>query len=209
MNRAAVAVLLAALVAGPAWAQVLYKWIDKDGNVQYSDKPPVKFGGPVTKIEVDVPPDPDTTPRPPRARDVGPASSEIAAKRRLVRTQLAAEVARARDRLEAAKTALAAADAPLDDERQVVQQRIDQSRPQPGPDSQSTGGMLGMGGMLGGADRSNCRTEQQADGRKVTTCPTYVPGDAYYERVEKLEDAVRRAQADVDAAEEAYRRGVD
>ena len=208
MRRAAV-VLALVLAAPAAWAQVLYKWTDKDGKVQYADKPPLRADGPVTKIEIDVKADPDTTVRPPRPADVGPASSEIAAKRRLVRTQLAAAVARTRDRLEAAKTALAAADAPLEDERQVVQQRVDRARPQPGPDSQSTGGMLGMGGMLGGADRQNCRVEQQADGRKVTTCPTSVPSDAYYERVQRLEEAVRRAQADVDEAEEAYRRGVD
>jgi hypothetical protein len=194
-----------ALAAASASAQVLYKWTDKDGKVQYADKPPTLFDGPVTKIEIDV--QPDATARA-RARE-GPESSQIAAKRRAIRTQLAAEVARTRDRLEAARTALAMADSPREDERQVAQQRLDQARPTPGADSRSTGGMLGMGGMLGGAERSNCRVEQQQDGRKVTTCPTYVPGDAYYERIRELEEAVRRAQADVDAAEEAYRRGVD
>jgi hypothetical protein len=144
----------------------------------------------------------------PRAPQAGP-NSDIAAKRRAVRTELAAAVARSRDRLEAAKAELAAVDAPLESERQVVQQRVDLSRPAPGGDSQSTGGMLGMGGMLGGAERSNCRIDVAADGRKLATCPTYVPGDAYYERVQKLEEAVRRAQEDVDAAEAAYRRGVD
>ena len=206
MRRALLALALL-LAAVPAWSQVLYKWTDKDGKVQYADKPPTRFNGPVTKIDIDVPADADAAAKP-RTFD-GPATSELVAKRRAIRTALAAQVARARDRLEAAKTALAAADAPLEDERQVVQQRVDQRQPAPGPDSRSTGGMLGMGGMLGGADRSNCRVEQQADGRKVTTCPTYVPGEAYYERIQRLEEDVRRAQADVDAAEEAYRRGVD
>jgi outer membrane protein TolC len=41
------------------------------------------------------------------------------------------------------------------------------------------------------------------------TCPTFVPTEAYYERVQKLEEAVLRAQAEVDVAEQAYRRGVD
>jgi len=202
--------LLAAIVllaAAPAWAQFLYKWTDKDGKVQYADKPPTRFDGVVTRIEIDVQPDQEAVAAPRPAN--GPASSEIAARRRAVRTALAAEVTRTRDRLEAAKAALAGVDTPLESERQVVQQRLDQARPNPGPDSQSTGGMFGLGGMLGGAERSNCRVEQMADGRKVTTCPTYVPGDAYYERVQNLEDAVRRAEADVDAAEEAYRRGVD
>lgn len=207
--RRTVLVVALLFTAVPTWAQVLYKWTDKDGKVQYADKPPLRPEGAVTKIEIDVKPDADTRAAPARPVDVGPASSELVARRRAIRTALAAEVARARDRLEAAKTALAAADAPLEDERQVVQQRVDQLRPQPGADSRSTGGMLGMGGMLGGAERSNCRVEQQADGRKVTTCPTYVPSEAYYDRVQKLEEAVQRAQAAVDAAEEAYRRGVD
>jgi uncharacterized protein DUF4124 len=202
MRALAVAVLLAA--AAPAWAQVLYKWTDKDGKVQYADKPPLRFGGEVTRIDVDVKADPD-----PNARPQAPAGSDIAARRRAVRTELATRVARSRDRLEAAKAALAAADAPLEDERQVVQQRVDLARPAPGPDSQSTGGMHGMGGMLGGADRSNCRVDVAADGRKVATCPTYVPSEDYYARVQKLEEAVRRAQDDVEAAEAAYRRGVD
>ena len=39
--------------------------------------------------------------------------------------------------------------------------------------------------------------------------PTVVPSEAYYERVQKLEDDVRRAEEEVAAAEQAYRRGVD
>ena len=205
--RRSLALAVILLAAAPAFAQFLYKWTDKDGKVQYADKPPTRFDGPVTRIEIDVQPDKDTAtaPRPSN----GPASSDVAARRKAVRTALAAEVTRTRDRLEAAKAALGAADAPLESERQVVQQRLDQVRPAPGPDSQSTGGMFGLGGMLGGAERSNCRVEQMTDGRRVTTCPTHVPGEAYYERVQQLEDAVRRAQAEADAADEAYRRGVD
>jgi len=206
MKRTAILVVLL-LAAASAWPQALYKWTDKDGKVQYADKPPLRFEGPVTKIEIDVPADPDPAAK--ARASGGPATSEVVTRRRAVRVALAAQVARARDRLEAAKTALAAADAPLEDERQIMQQRVDQKQPTPGSGSQSTGGMLGMGGMLGGAERSNCRVEQQADGRKVTTCPTYVPSEAYYERVQRLEEDVRRAQEDVDAAEAAYRRGVD
>jgi len=36
-----------------------------------------------------------------------------------------------------------------------------------------------------------------------------VPSEAYFTRVQQLEEAVKRAQADVDAAEVAYRKGVD
>jgi hypothetical protein len=39
MNRRSVALLLALCVALPVSAQ-MYKWVDSDGKVQYSDKPP-------------------------------------------------------------------------------------------------------------------------------------------------------------------------
>jgi hypothetical protein len=55
----ALAVALAASTPGSgALAQTLYKWIDKDGKVQYTDKPPVNFKGEVTRIEADAQPPP-------------------------------------------------------------------------------------------------------------------------------------------------------
>ena len=132
-----------------------------------------------------------------------------AGQKREERRKLEASVSAARIKLEAAKAALDAGGAPQDDERQVVQQRVETGRPAPGPGSASTGGMLGMGGMLGGAPRSNCTTVKGADGRVVTTCPTQVPNDAYYDRIRKLEDDVRAAEEGLEAAQRAYRRGVD
>ena len=58
MKRTAILVVLL-LAAASAWPQALYKWTDKDGKVQYADKPPLRFEGPVTKIEIDVPADPE------------------------------------------------------------------------------------------------------------------------------------------------------
>jgi hypothetical protein len=208
MRRALVlAALLLVTSTVNAQAPALYRWTDKDGKVQYSDRPPVRFDGVVTRIEIDVQPDP---PSAAAARESGgPPAPDLAARRNATRIALAADVARARDRLEAAKAELAAYEEPLESERQVVQQRLDGARPAPGPGSQSTGGMLGLGGMHGGTERSNCRVDVAADGRKVMTCPTFVPTEAYYERVQKLEEAVLRAQAEVDVAEQAYRRGAD
>ena len=40
-------------------------------------------------------------------------------------------------------------------------------------------------------------------------CPALIPNDAYYERQKQLEDAVKKAEEEVAAAEDAYRRGVD
>jgi hypothetical protein len=205
-----------ALGCGEAAAQVLYKWIDADGKTQYSDRPPKNFAGPVTRIEPDE--QPAAVPRAPQkpaaqaaegAQEAATPAQDNAAKRRELRRKLEADVANARAKLDFAKAALEAAASPSDEERQVVQQRVEKGRPAPGPGSASTGGMMGSGGMHGGAPRSNCKTVKSSDGRTVTTCPTSVPSEGYYDRVKQLEDAVRAAEEELAAAELAYRRGID
>ena len=47
------------------------------------------------------------------------------------------------------------------------------------------------------------------NGRAVWICPVMVPGEKYRDRQKLLEDAVRSAEAEVTAAEDAYRRGTD
>jgi hypothetical protein len=70
--------------------------------------------------------------------------------------------------------------------------------------------MLGMGAMHGGAPRSNCKSGKDPNsGSTITMCPTSIPTDAYYDRIKKLEDDVKTAEDELDAAQEAYRRGVD
>jgi hypothetical protein len=211
--RAAFAAMLLVALPGIAVAQTLYKWIDKDGRVQYSDQPPKNFAGPVTKIEPDEKPTP-SAPAPVsdgKARKVDDATAgiiEMAAKKRAVREKLQANLDAARARLAAAQAALDNA-TPNDDERQTIQQRVDSVTPIPGPNSSSTGGMLGMGGMNGMAVRSNCDVTKNASGAAVQTCRTQIPNEAYQDRVQKLRDDVKTAEDDVSAAELAYRRGVD
>ena len=215
--RLALAAVCISLLPGAVLAQVLYRWTDKDGRVQYSDQPPKNFSGPVTRIEPDEAP--TSSAPPPGSKDPGvpkaskPGSSvqdiiDMAAKKRAERDKLEARVKAAREKLAAAQAALDNA-TPGDEEKQVIQQRMDKATPMPGPGSASTGGMLGMGAMMGGAPRSNCVTRNNANGTPVTTCPTLVPGEAYYDRVKQLEDAVKAAQDELDDAERAYRRGVD
>jgi hypothetical protein len=206
--------LFAVALAGGAAAQALYKWVDADGKTQYSDRPPKDFKGAVTRIEPDEQPAPLSPYRAPRAgvaagQDGAAQLPDVAGERRELRRKLAAAVTNARDKLAAAKAALEAGGVPQDDERQAVQQRVDAATPAPGPGSASTGGMLGNGGMLGGAPRSNCTKSKGSSGQVVVTCPTLVPNDAYYERVRKLEDDVRAAEEELAAAEQAYRRGAD
>lgn len=203
MPRAAsLAIALAvAITTVPAMAQTLYKWVDGNGRVQYSNHPPKGFKGEVTRIEPEVekntlPPAP--TPAPVR----GPAAAttektkadaareDIAAKRRATRARLEARVVRARANVESAKKALEESESPGDEERQVVQQRA------------------AKGGMHGMAPRSNCR-EEKKDGMKWTMCPTFVPTPEYHERVAKLEESLRKAEEELAAAEQAWRREVD
>ena len=211
---AAGAIALAAL-CGEAAAQVLYKWVDADGKTQYSDRPPKSFAGPVTRIEPDEmpPPVPRAAPKPApkaaeRSDESAPVAQDQATQRRELRRKLEADVKNARVKLESAQAALEAAQAPQDDERQVIQQKVDRNHPGPGGGSASSGGMMGLGGMLGGAPRSNCRTTKGSDGKTVTTCATMVPNDAYYDRIKGLEAAVKAAEDELEAAEQAYRRAM-
>ena len=56
--------------------------------------------------------------------------------------------------------------------------------------------------------RSNCR-QSVVNGKTITMCPAMVANDAYFERMAKLEIAVRQAEEELAEAEEAWRRGVD
>ncbi|MGZ5047916.1 MAG: DUF4124 domain-containing protein [Usitatibacter sp.] len=213
-RAALAAMLLLALAQSSGAAQALYKWADADGKIHYSDQPPKGFKGEVMRIDADEQPatqPPYQAPRDGarRSEQDAPRTPDLASQKRDQRSKLAAAISVARERYEAAKQALDAAGAPQDDERQVIQQRVDKNSPAPGPGSATTGGMLGMGGMLGGAPRSNCTTVKSASGQQVTTCPTPVPNDAYYDRIAKLEEAVRAAKEELEAAEQAYRRAVD
>ena len=211
-RRAAVIALMVALPA-TALAQVFYKWIDAQGKTQYGDRPPKNFSGEVVRIEVDSAANPAAPAGAPKAASApGKAAvppSDIAAKRREARERLATELSRARAKLELARAALAGENTPQDDERMVIQQRLDREQPAPGGGSSSTGGMHGSGAMHGAPARSNCRTVTGSDGKQLVICPTAIPNEAYHERQRKLEEAVRVAEEEVAAAEQAYRRGVD
>lgn len=193
-------VIAVAFATLPAIAQTLYKWIDTEGRVQYSDKPPKGFKGEVTRIDPEVekntlPPAP-TVPRSSPAGGAAetgkaaPRPDDSAAKRRATRARLEARLTKARADVASAKKALEESESPGDEERQVVQQRA------------------AKGGMHGMAPRSNCR-EEKKDGMKWTMCPTFVPTPEYHERVAKLEESLRKAEEELAAAEQAWRRERD
>jgi hypothetical protein len=196
-NAASALILAAALAALPAAAQVLYKWVDADGKTQYSDRRPKDFKGEVLRIEPEI--EKATLPPPVRAAPPAPArggeakdsgTEDIAAKRRATRESLDARLKQARSKVEAARKALADSESPTPEERQVVQQRA------------AGGGMHGM------AARSNCREEKRGN-QKILMCPTAVPTEEYRDRIARMEDDVRKAEEELAAAEQAWRRGVD
>jgi hypothetical protein len=121
-------------------------------------------------------------------RDVVAPATDINKTRRDTREKLEAAVRVAEQKVAAAKAAIEGGDERQDNENQVVQRRF--ARPQPG--------------------RSNCRPMVDANGKPAGfNCPAIVPNDEYYERMRGLEEALKKAEEELDAAQTAYRRGVD
>ena len=115
VKRAAVAALVGAgALCLPAAAQTLYKLIDKNGKVTYSESAPKNYDGQVIRIEIDPNANTATLPKPP------PAKAEPAQRGRSAgdaRQDSVPPVQAARERLESAKKALAdARDNPRPDE---------------------------------------------------------------------------------------------
>jgi hypothetical protein len=200
--RIAVALVfvIAAFTASAAHADI-YTWTDASGRVQISDHPPKNFNGPVKRIQTEeAPPAVPSTPAAPVA-PVKPSQEEetgrsaVAEKRRSDRERLQGDLDAAREKLAAAKKALAEGQDPSPDEIQVVQRPAADPKAAPMP------------GLVPAGTRSNCQIS--ADGKKYTTCPVAMPSEAYFARVGKLEEDVKAAEEEVAVAERAYRRGVD
>jgi len=202
--RPALALALAGcLLAASANATTLYTWIDAQGRTQYSDRPPKDFKGEVRRIETEAPPPPQSMSEPhapvapaaPAAKaDVAPRG--IAGQRRATREKLETEVNAAREKVEEARRALAEGQDATVDDRQLLHRPM---APAPGK----------PGVQVPTALRSNCRVTETPNGGKTTACPVSVPTEAYYARVHELEEALAHAEADLEAAQLAYRRGVD
>lgn len=216
----AAAVLALACVCGTAHAAELYRWTDADGRVVYGDKPP-KDAANVTRVDVDtgtstLPTRPAPSPAAPAASAASPQAPDLLTQRRATRARLEAAVAQARERLDLARKNLAEASDMAPDEQQSVVEKVADLPPReaaraapstgvdPGHMPVVGGGMYGMS-----ANRQNCSKVVGPSGKGGIICPTIIPNQAYRERIAMLEDAVKKAEADLDAALEAYRRGVD
>jgi len=229
LRRRVVTEVVAALACsvaliGVVQAAELYRWTDASGGTHYGDKPPKGALG-VTRIDVDtagstvpshpVPAKPAPMPAAPRAEGAPAPAPDLLTQRRETRARLEANLANARARLDLAKKNLSEANELQPEEQQVVQQRLDNAAPgagvgtgnTPADATQPQGAHGGMMGLY--PKRSNCTVSKGANGKLVTVCPTIIPNQAYQERIAALEEAVRKAEDDVAAAQTAYRRGVD
>ena len=191
--------LLAALVlmtglAAQAETTTFYRWTDAQGRIQYSDKPPSGFKGEVTTFEVEFDGTKAKGPAATRAplvppdvmRDVAPPPPDMNKARRDSRAKLEESLRKAQAKVAAAKAALESGGDLKDDERQVVQRTYAKAQP----------------------DKSNCRPTH--DGKKgAVMCPSIVPGEPYYDRQRALEEALRKAEEELAAAETAYGRGMN
>lgn len=217
------ALLALGAVATDAASATFYRWTDKEGNVHYSDAPPKGFSGTVTPVEVDTayhgmpavqPSVENPTP------GSGTGATDLLTQRRATRALLEDNLAKARERLELARKALAEVSDMQGEEGQVMQRQVDPASINPNvPGSATAPSSLvnpdatqsapARGGMFGMTPRSNCRSVKTTDGKTVLICPTVVPNEEHYQRVTQLEAEVHLAEQAVEDAERAYRRGVD
>ena len=186
-------------------AQTLHKWVDKDGKTHYSDKPPKGYPSEIVRIDAEPPPPPaivvpapaaPAAPKPKEAAGEKAPATDIGSRRKALRESLHERLRAAQLKLDAARKALDEGEDVGDGERQVVQQRHARreatffTKGSPPP-------------------RSNCMSRNGVDGKPIWLCPTVIPGEVYFDRRKALEEAVRKAEEELAAAELAYRRGVD
>lgn len=100
--------VVAVLVAAPAMAQTLYKLIDKNGKVTYSETPPKNFDGKVIRMDIDPNANTAVMPRPGAAPagSLGNRDTETGRKEISRRGGIETDIERARQRVEDAKQRL-------------------------------------------------------------------------------------------------------
>jgi len=144
--------------AAPAFAQTVYKLIDRDGKVTYSESPPKDFDGQVIRIDIDPNANKATlgVPQPtPQAAGEGKKRAHVPEAAAPDRSK---RIEEAREKLDDARKAL------------------EEARANPGPDD------MRFLGKVGGGSRS-------------------VPTEAYQQRLDKLEHAVKEAENELAKAQ--------
>ena len=114
-------VFVLALAGTPALAQTIYKLIDKNGKVTYSDSAPKNYDGQVIPVEIDTR---SNVAQPPKIPPGGsPPISPYAAQKELARNEAMLRLNQARDRFNAAKEAFDGGKDPQTDEYQTLVQQ--------------------------------------------------------------------------------------
>ena len=173
-------------------AQTVYRYLDKDGRVVLSDKPPK--GVAFERYDYDKGTNVLETPRKAQGvqGEMSGSGDDKSRQRAKLRDGLRDEVDKARLRLAAAREALAAGQDPTDEEWQPTV-----TAPDNGGKPNSKGVITGRGG------RVVCHT----DGSGRVVCPAVpVPSESYRERIQGLEQAVKDAEEALKVAELRFRR---
>jgi hypothetical protein len=211
--------------AAPVLAEqpaALYRWHDANGGVHYGDRPPKDALG-LSRVDIDaavatMPSTPrEAVPAPANAASPAPRGAQapdLLSQRRATRDKLEANLALAREKLDLARKNLAEATDMSPEEQQVVMSKVADAPAGTGTPTDAVDParmQVANTGTYGNVSRrSNCFVAMgKQSGKSGVVCPTIIPNQAYRDRIGALEDAVKKAEDDVTAAENAYRRGVD
>lgn len=174
-----------------AGAQVLYKLVDPQGRVTYSDREPKNFDGKVIRLEPDVASNVVPSAKAGESPAKGAPKPGLAETRRATREDLEKKLRAAQSRYEAARKAKEDGASPAPGEMQVVQRRYAPLAAGQAP------------------PRPNCFPSVDPNGASLLICPMQVPQEAYFDRLKKLDEELARAEEELQLAERAYRRGTD
>lgn len=185
------------LLAGAAGAQTLYKLIDKNGKVTYSEKPPADFDGKVIRMDIDPKANTATLPKP--APAASPAAAPSSSTETTKATAKEARIKAAKERLERARTALADALA-NPKEGDVFPLGVAKRGPTGG--SATPGAIGSQGSAIGGAGPG------KGPGKPKDVAPGVDPlgirmgmSDEYRARIEALQKAVKDAEEELERIE--------
>jgi hypothetical protein len=111
-------VTLLPFLAAPALAQTIYKLIDKNGRITYSDTAPKSFAGQVIPLNID--PDANVATSPRGATEAAVPKSPYATQVENARSAAVDRLQQAQDAVVTAREAVASGKDPLDDEWQTL-----------------------------------------------------------------------------------------
>jgi hypothetical protein len=190
-----------ALVAQSTAAQTLYKLIDKDGKVTYSETPPKDFDGKVIRMDIDPKANTMNAPKAPAPQAAQPEGKPVSENEKIIRRKVVTNSDRlqaAREKVEAARKAYEdARDNPGEDDVSWIARGANtrptaQGAPQQGPQQTSPG-----------TPKAPAVPTQLMNPKMSGARP--VPTDEYAARLVALEKAWHDAEDELRALEKELR----